>query len=1178
MSSLRGKSTKKSSASELMSRLANAPHILEESSPETRGLLGSQQTPISVQRPIPAPARYSHTPLPPVPSLVATKEEVKDVHKLIDPLTKQSKIMALSRVDDEARIERETSVAFSLPVKQTRSQQREYERIMQQNDAELPEYEIEGIEYTPFISQDLWDLKADHIFIESADKKKGCVNSPRLGVTIGDRRKTEVCDRCKRYKHKTYGATGCAGHLGAIMLGRDMLGGNTVGLSHDRIYHPEHVRTIAMYLICVCPGCSGLLISEDFIKSEKLDKISNPYNRLKAIEKKSEGHICNRTGCTYRSKRVYHVGNIKATGEIQYSDGTNGGEKITMSPDDVFIILNGITDESVALLGGLKVTLPEPRYVHPRDLLMWCFPVTPPQARPPMVVNGTLKESPFTEGYLRIVAASNKWKTALDRDPARATIFRSELTSEIKRFMGGKAEAGAASAHIETVRTETTGKESIIRSHLMSSRVNFTGRSIVTVDPFLKFGELGIPYFMARILTVKETVSVYNLESCIQKLRAGKVVWYITKIVDQQRRIPVDYENSHTIELKIGDIIERELQNGDRVVSGRQPTLHKGSLMSWRAYVYPKGEMVSVRGPNGKLVRTASEEAKFLGYGLWYTVIMNMDFDGDSATLYALQTLQALAELKEIVSVESCFMNSQNNSPAMGLYYDAPTSFYLMTQPDTIVREDLFNNILTGMLDRRPNLYNQIRKRFALFPFWEKVISETVMYIDTDGNVNTDGNVDTVDGINVSVKVTTTVKKIYHHGQVFSSTLVEYSDGRNKEETLELLGYTGRALFSTLFRDDFNYIHASDPDNIIEIKNGLLISGQINSQQLGNVRNSIHHKIWDNYPLDVVSDYMTDAGSMATEWITARGLTISPGDCYVQTNVDIQRQQARQDTLDEVVKHMPEDMRSEWLSAGKVERQQLFGKVTDGMSDDMKAKFLAAQTPVKTQIEERIHKEVQKAELYLQSLGPEKPNKYVEILRKAEAQVIRTNMTSAIEKIVDTMTSVENSFYIQRKSGAKGKLSNQTQAYGAVGQHYVQGEPPAKTMTCGTRCLPHFDPADTSLSSIGYGSESLFAGLNPITYFMHQASIRPQLVTSSTEASTTGALQRIITKSVEDLTLRNDGTVRNSQNVVFQSIYGYDGMNPDNILRSKDGWSFISVPDRIKRYESKLRHVTSRFI
>ena len=40
-------------------------------------------------------------------------------------------------------------------------------------------------------------------------------------------------------------------------------------------------------------------------------------------------------------------------------------------------------------------------------------------------------------------------------------------------------------------------------------------------------------------------------------------------------------------ELKIGDIVERHLENGDVVLFNRQPSLHRVSIMAHRARVMP---------------------------------------------------------------------------------------------------------------------------------------------------------------------------------------------------------------------------------------------------------------------------------------------------------------------------------------------------------------------------------------------------------------------------------------------------------------------------------------------------------------------------------------------------------------------------------------------------------------
>ena len=47
--------------------------------------------------------------------------------------------------------------------------------------------------------------------------------------------------------------------------------------------------------------------------------------------------------------------------------------------------------------------------------------------------------------------------------------------------------------------------------HLCGKRADYTGRTVISPDPNLKIDEVGVPEFMAKILTISDTVSPYNI-------------------------------------------------------------------------------------------------------------------------------------------------------------------------------------------------------------------------------------------------------------------------------------------------------------------------------------------------------------------------------------------------------------------------------------------------------------------------------------------------------------------------------------------------------------------------------------------------------------------------------------------------------------------------------------------
>jgi DNA-directed RNA polymerase beta' subunit len=177
------------------------------------------------------------------------------------------------------------------------------------------------------------------------------------------------------------------------------------------------------------------------------------------------------------------------------------------------------------------------------------------------------------------------------------------------------------------------GKGGLIRGNLLGKRVDKSGRTVIGGDPTLRIGEMVVPIEIAKNLTMSERVCNYNYEELqgivnsgkanfiLRKngeirinlkyalfrkgtellygdviLREGKKVEYKNGMVlkfgdriirDGRVLEKVAYSQKRSFQLRIGDIVERHMRDGDIVLLNRQPTLHAGSMMAMRVIVRP---------------------------------------------------------------------------------------------------------------------------------------------------------------------------------------------------------------------------------------------------------------------------------------------------------------------------------------------------------------------------------------------------------------------------------------------------------------------------------------------------------------------------------------------------------------------------------------------------------------
>ena len=126
-------------------------------------------------------------------------------------------------------------------------------------------------------------------------------------------------------------------------------------------------------------------------------------------------------------------------------------------------------------------------------------------------------------------------------------------------------------------------------------------------------------------------------------------------------------------------------------------------------------------------------------------------------------------------------------------------------------------------------------------------------------------------------------------------------------------------------------------------------------------------------------------------------------------------------------------------------------------------------------------------------------------------------------------------------SGSKGKSTNVAQIVACLGQQNVDG----RRIPYGylDRTLPHYSKYDDSSEARGFVENSFISGQTPQEYYFHAMGGREGLIDTAVKTSETGYVQRKLIKSMEDLRVEYDYTVRNNSGCIIQFTYGDDGMD-----------------------------------
>lgn len=127
--------------------------------------------------------------------------------------------------------------------------------------------------------------------------------------------------------------------------------------------------------------------------------------------------------------------------------------------------------------------------------------------------------------------------------------------------------------------------------------------------------------------------------------------------------------------LKIGDIVERQLQKGDVALFNRQPTLHKGSMLA---------------------VEVVPMKAKTFRFNVAQAKSYNADYDGDEMNLHAPQSYETEAELRYIASTPLNVITPQESKPIITITQDSLVAAYLMTRRNPTLSRSEFTNICSS--------------------------------------------------------------------------------------------------------------------------------------------------------------------------------------------------------------------------------------------------------------------------------------------------------------------------------------------------------------------------------------------------------------------------------------------------------------------------------------------------
>ncbi|MEM0506781.1 MAG: DNA-directed RNA polymerase subunit A', partial [Thermosphaera sp.] len=347
-----------------------------------------------------------------------------------------------------------------------------------------------------------------------------------------------------------------------------------------------------------------------------------------------------------------------------------GLEKLT--PTDIRTRLEKIPDEDVRLLGG------NPEESRPEWMVLTVLPVPPRTVRPSVLLEtGIRSEDDLTHKLVDIIRVNTRLKEHVESG-APSAIIEDEwelLQYHITTYFDNEAPGIPVAKHrggktLKGIAQRLKGKEGRFRGNLRGKRVDFSARTVVSPDPNLSINEVGVPDVVAKILTIPEKVTPWNIEELRKLVLNGPDKWpganYIVR--PDGRKISLKYVDRKAAaeSLAPGYVVERHLLDGDIVLFNRQPSLHRISVMAHIVRVLPY---------------------KTLRLNVLVCPPYNADFDGDEMNLHVPQSEEARAEARMLMLVEKHILTPRYGGPIIGGLQDYISGAFILTSKSTILRK-----------------------------------------------------------------------------------------------------------------------------------------------------------------------------------------------------------------------------------------------------------------------------------------------------------------------------------------------------------------------------------------------------------------------------------------------------------------------------------------------------------
>ena len=284
--------------------------------------------------------------------------------------------------------------------------------------------------------------------------------------------------------------------------------------------------------------------------------------------------------------------------------------------------------------------------IKPGWMVMEVLPVLPPDLRPLVPLDGgRFATSDLNDLYRRVINRNSRLRRLLELK-APEIIARNEkrmlqeaVDSLLDNGRRGKAMTGANKRALKSLADMIKGKSGRFRQNLLGKRVDYSGRSVITVGPYLKLHQCGLPKLMALELFKPFIFAQLEQRGIATTIKAAKK--------EVEAGTPV-----------VWDILEEVIKEHP-IMLNRAPTLHRLGIQAFEPILI---------------------EGKALQLHPLVCAAFNADFDGDQMAVHVPLSVEAQMEARVLMLASNNVLFPASGEPSIVPSQDVVLGLYHATR------------------------------------------------------------------------------------------------------------------------------------------------------------------------------------------------------------------------------------------------------------------------------------------------------------------------------------------------------------------------------------------------------------------------------------------------------------------------------------------------------------------